>query len=1061
MIQSADENALVEKKELAEQQERLRFALNAAEMSTWDWDIPADNIVWSENLEPQLALPANSFRGTYAAFLEFVHPEDRDRVAEAVNNALYHGATYHIEFRMVRADGSVRSTETRGKVYRDESGKPVRMSGVDLDITERKDAEEQLRRSEAEARARATELQAILDAVPCMTFIAHDPACTRMTSSKAAYEMLRLRPGANSSKSAPEGERPVNFWALKDGQEIPSEDLPVQKAASTGQHIRHAELTLAFDDGTAIDILGNAVPLLDADGKIRGAVGSFIDITDLKHTEEELRETQRELHDAQRLAKSGSWKWYPKTDSVTWTEGVSRIFGRDPKLPAPRFVEQRSLFTPESWQRLNAALEKTFKTGEEYELELDVIRSDGAIVNVVTHAEAERDASGEVVKLYGSVQDVTEWKQVEEQLRASEERLRFVADRANAGVWHWDLVADTLEWSPLCKQHFGIPLDEKMSYARFLDAVHPDDREETDLANRGYLEKGGPGYEKEYRVVLPDGTIRWIHAKGSATFENGRPIRMAGIVLDVTERKQTEEALRKTQEFSTNVLASIADGFMTLDREWRITYVNPKGAEIVRPLGKTAAGLLGKVLWEEFTDQLGTQLETNYRRTMDEKIPTVFENFYAPLQTWFELRTYPSPDGMSLYYLDITERKRAEAALRESEERYRLVMDTMLHGMVHQDADGRIISMNAAAERILGRSLKQIQGIGSTDEGWRAIREDGSAFPGIEHPSMVALQTGKPIPAVVMGVFNSRVHAYRWINVAAVPLFREGERAPYQVYTVFADITERKTAEDALRRSHFDLEQKVEERTRALSASLTALESEVEVRKQAETALQDLSVRLLHLQDEERRRMARDLHDSTGQTLTALKMTVSSLASLVSDNIQASKLTEELSAFADEALKDIRTISHLLHPPLLDEVGLTSAARWYVEELAKRSGIKANVQLASVTALSKQTELVLFRVLQESLTNVVRHSDSKNVDISLHSNSENAILIIKDYGKGIPAEKLKNFNETGAGVGVGLGGMKQRLRERGGYFRVSSDGTGTCITAIVPISQSRKESPPA
>ncbi len=435
----ADENALVESQELPEHRERLRLALNAAEMSTWGWDIAADKIVWSENFEPQLQLPSNSFRGGYTEFLELIHPEDRERVAQALNRALYEGATYLIEFRMVRADGTIRWSETRGKVSRDESGKPLRMYGVDLDITERKEAEEQLRRSEAKARARATELQAILNAVPGMTFIAHDPSCLEMTSSKTAYEMLRLHPGANASKSAAESERPKNFRVKKNGQEIPANELPIQKAASTGREIRNSELTLEFDDGSVVDIRGNAVPLVDADGKPRGAVGAFIDITDLKRTEQELRETQRELHDAQRLARSGSWTWYPKTDTVTWTECLTRIVGRDPSRPAPPFAEQSSFFTPESFERLKAALERTFKTGEGYELELDVVRSDGTIVNVVNHAEAERDASGEVVKLYGSVQDVTEREHKEKELRLATERFQTALKSSSISVFNQDL----------------------------------------------------------------------------------------------------------------------------------------------------------------------------------------------------------------------------------------------------------------------------------------------------------------------------------------------------------------------------------------------------------------------------------------------------------------------------------------------------------------------------------------------------------------------------------------------------------------------------------------------
>ena len=176
-----------------------------------------------------------------------------------------------------------------------------------------------------------------------------------------------------------------------------------------------------------------------------------------------------------------------------------------------------------------------------------------------------------------------------------------------------------------------------------------------------------------------------------------------------------------------------------------------------------------------------------------------------------ETRTYyniisPIQDGGKVcgilgVNVDITERKRAEKALRLSEEHHRVLTETMLQGVVHHDAEGTIIAMNPAAEHILGKTRQQFLGSSSTGEEHDTIREDGSLFPGVEHPAMVALQTGELVAGVVMGVFNPKVDAFRWINIDAVPLFRPGEIRPYQVYAVFEDITERKQAEEKLRES--------------------------------------------------------------------------------------------------------------------------------------------------------------------------------------------------------------------------------------------------------------------
>jgi signal transduction histidine kinase len=168
------------------------------------------------------------------------------------------------------------------------------------------------------------------------------------------------------------------------------------------------------------------------------------------------------------------------------------------------------------------------------------------------------------------------------------------------------------------------------------------------------------------------------------------------------------------------------------------------------------------------------------------------------------------------------------------------------------------------------------------------------------------------------------------------------------------------------------------ERTLELTVSLAARGSEIKVRKENEEQLRELSGRLLRLQDEERRRIARELHDSTGQTLSALKMSLSLLERHVENIPRGKALLEDLNALADSAIQEVRTTSHLLHPPMLDEIGFSSAARWYLEGFAKRSGINVSIDFGDMPDLTKDEELALFRVLQESLTNVHRNSGSPN-----------------------------------------------------------------------------------
>ena len=211
-----------------------------------------------------------------------------------------------------------------------------------------------------------------------------------------------------------------------------------------------------------------------------------------------------------------------------------------------------------------------------------------------------------------------------------------------------------------------------------------------------------------------------------------------------------------------------------------------------------------------------------------------------------------------------------------------------------------------------------------------------------------------------------------------------------------------------------------------------------------------LSARLLHLQDEERRRLSRELHDSTGQYLAAAKMVMAPLVTAHPGDRRYSECMELL----DRSLREIRTISHLLHPSGLEEAGFAVAARWYAEEFAKRSGVELKVNIGDPAArLSRDVEIALFRVLQEALTNIHRHSQSRSAEVSFEGSKDALTLTIKDHGVGISQDVLQKFEATGT-AGVGLAGMRERVRELGGNFELTANGDGTSLCASIPM---RKE----
>lgn len=246
------------------------------------------------------------------------------------------------------------------------------------------------------------------------------------------------------------------------------------------------------------------------------------------------------------------------------------------------------------------------------------------------------------------------------------------------------------------------------------------------------------------------------------------------------------------------VLESIQDGFIALDRDYRCVYVNRAAAAV---LNTTPDAVLGRTIWEVLPLPRYAQLHDQISHAAAQQTFVKFEEHCEHCDRWFEWHCYPTADTLALFIEDISERKQAEQQVVRSEQHYRLLFETMPEGILFQDVEGKIVSLNPAAEEILGATVADLRGRTSVEQEQPTLREDGSSFPDPEQPSLVALRTGQEVRNVVLGVFNPRRQAYRWISVSAVPLVRPNEGQPYQVYTHFTDVTELRQALQALQHS--------------------------------------------------------------------------------------------------------------------------------------------------------------------------------------------------------------------------------------------------------------------
>jgi PAS domain S-box-containing protein len=358
----------------------------------------------------------------------------------------------------------------------------------------------------------------------------------------------------------------------------------------------------------------------------------------------------------------------------------------------------------------------------------------------------------------------------------------------------------------------------------------------------------------------------------------------------------------------------------------------------------------------------------------------------------------------------------------EQSELFRLLIESIReYAIFVLDPDGNVLTWNPGAQAMKGYTRDEIVG------------QHFSTFYSAE-----AVQSGWPQRELALAQKEGRFadEGWRvrkdgttfWASVIIVPL-----RAQNGSLTGFAkvtqDLTERRQGEERVQTLNRELRQRV--------AQLDESRRVIELRT---LELQKLSAQLLHIQDEERRRIARELHDDLGQQLAAIKMLIPKNAA-----------NEEAVQLVGDASITVRNLSYLLHPPLLDETGLRSALDWYIEGLAKRSGIEISLTITPhiFPRLSRDIETTIFRVVQESLTNVYRHAKSESVKVELSKKADWVEVRVRDYGKGVPHD-LSGFSRESR-LGVGISGMRERVRQFGGELTVKRAEPGTVVEARIPL----------
>ena len=535
--------------------------------------------------------------------------------------------------------------------------------------------------------------------------------------------------------------------------------------------------------------------------------------------------------------------------------------------------------------------------------------------------------------------------------------------------------------------------------------------------------------EEEFRLKTKAGDTRTVQLSAARVELEGRPAILE-IARDVTERRRAEEALRLSEARFRTLVEDLQVGIVLLGPEAETLFANRAALGIFgltddQVLGRASSGFEMTAIREDgtempFPERPGPRAIALKRPVRGEVVGWRREQSSETFWTLVDAVPHMTEQGevtnVILSISDISKRKKAEEELRASEERFRTLVESFHIGVVLLSPKAEILFANPAALNIFRLSLEQVLGKTSEELGLIVLREDGTEMPFQIRPAPRAIATGQPVRDAVMGWQRPGAKEILWILGEVVPLFsREGRLE--RLVAAFSDITERKETEEALHH---------------------------------------LSARLLRLQDEERRRLGRELHDSLAQSVMAVNL---DLAQVARSSVPLDKRARHALSEARGALRgmsrEIRTLSYLLHPPVLDELGLVSAVKEYAQGFGERSGIALEIDIQpDFPRMPQEVETAFFRIVQESLANIQRHSGSSTGKIRLHARQSVAELEIGDQGGGIAARPQ---TERGNGpqatrLGVGILGMRERMAQLGGTLEVESSSSGTTVRATIPLT---------
>jgi PAS domain S-box-containing protein len=910
--------------------------------------------------------------------------------------------------RQVNKDGKEIDIRGEWNYLRNEKGEVIGQVTVVADITDLKRADEELAKSKAI-------LQAAIDCLPFNCFaIGLDGRYTLQNSvSKAQH-------GADVIGKLPEE-------VCLDEHDL-AISLDNNRRAFAGQKVEgEVILSLGGEERFYYNVVA---PIRDTE-EMYGILGMNIDITERKRAEAalkkahdelerrvdertaELRRVNEELAIFRKFAESSS-EGFGMSDfdgCIAYANPtLCRLFGEEKAEDV--IGKSVSTYHPPDYahKRQNELFSSLLRDGHAH-VEQTVLPRHGTPLQTLQSTFLIRDENGNPLRIAVVITDMTERKQAEEALRASEARFRVTFEEAPVGmaICVGDGVITEVNRA-MCRMS-GYSQEEFVG-RHVRELTHPADRE----LSRPFLTRlmAGeiPSFTLEKRYLRKDGQSRWAQATTAAIHDANGGIAFAlGIVEDITDRKDAEEALRQSEEKYRTLVETSPDGVIVTDVMGRITFASGR---LLQEYGAEAEDIFGRSSLDFIAQEDHQRFLSSFQRTVEEGITRDVEldflrkdgtHFPGEISAALIKNVSGNPHAVVAILRDITERKVAEESLRESERRLRTICDSALDAVVMIDAGGKIRYCNPASERMFGYAGHEMMGCEvHTLLAPACYREQAiQAFSAFRITGQ-GRTVGKALELTALR--KDRTEFPIEISVAAFKISNHWWAA-----AIIRDVTERHKTQEALERERQSL------------------------------------WRMIQANDHERQLVAYDIHDGLAQYLAGANMQLQVFDGLRESNPEEAKKAYDAAAqLVRQSHTESRRLISVVRPPVIDEIGLETAMVHLVHEQRRYGGPK--IELDSDVQFSRLPSILengIYRIVQEALTNACKHSKSKKVTVTMTQEGQDVRLKVQDSGIGFDPESVEKGH-------FGLEGIRQRVRLLGGRLTiVSTPGSGTLVQVVVPI----------